>query len=365
MRLTTSLLTSVISFASLTAFTTPASDPLNLNWGDKNTSIKDNFYIYANGNWKKNNPIPPEHSNWSIFKVLEQQNQKKIHQIILDAAADKHAKPGSIEQKIGDFYLSGMNQASINLQGLKPLEPFLSRIHAIQSQQQLLEEIVELHKMAIDVFFGSGSMQDFANSNRMIAAVVQGGLGLPDRDYYLKKDAKFNAIRNAYIDYLKTLFVLSGDTAINATTAANTVMQIETALATASMSQTAQRNPHAIYHMMGITQLEKIAPNIDWSTYFSTMGFPETKHLNVAMPHFLHAMSQELQRHSMDEWKLYLRAHLLDAYAPYLSQAFVDANFHLTSVLTGVKKQKPRWKQVVDTENHALGFAIGKMYVQR
>ena len=363
MRLATLLFTSLTSLAAAAA--TSATDPLNLNWMDKNTPAKDNFYVYANGAWQKQNPIPPEYSSWSTFHVLQEKNQQNIRQIILDAAANKRAKPGSIEQKVGDFYYSGMDETSIDSLGIKPLESEFSRINAIHTQAELHAEIVHMHLIGVNVFFNFCSMQDFANSNNVIAAIMQGGLGLPDRDYYLKDDAKFKKIRAAYIEYLTQMFILAGDDSAKAASAANTVMTIETALATASMSQTAQRDPHAIYHMMDIAQLEKITPDFSWTHYFSAMGHPEIKRLNVAMPGFIKAMNQQLQIHSIEDWKVYLRAHLLDSFAPYLSKPFVNESFRMTTALTGAEKLKPRWKRVVDTENSALGFAIGELYVKR
>lgn len=363
MRLTTLLITSLASLAAAAA--TSTTDPLNLSWLDKNIPVKENFYIYANGAWQKQNPIPPEFASWSTFHVLQEKNQQNIRQIILDATADKHAKHGSIEQKVGDFYFSGMDEASINSLGIKPLEPELARINAIHTQAELHSEIAHLHKIGVNAFFCFGSMQDFANSNDVIAAIMQDGLGLPDRDYYLKDDAKFRKIRAAYIEYLTQLFVLAGDDAVKAANAAHTVMAIETTLAKASMSQTAQRDPHAIYHMMTITQLEKITPDFSWFHYFSAMGHPEIKRLNVAMPDFMKTMNQQLQTHSITEWKLYLRAHLLASFAPYLSDSFVNESFRMTTALTGAEKLKPRWKRVVDTEDKALDFAIGELYVKR
>lgn len=362
MRLTTLFLS---CFTCVSAFATPTSDSLNLNWMDKTIPSKDNFYAYANGTWQKQNPIPPEYSSWSTFHVLQEKNQNKIRQIILDAAANKNAKPGSIEQKVGDFYFSGMDEKSINLLGIKPLEPEFSRINSIKNHDDLMAEIVHLHQMGVNVFFGLGSMQDFANSNNMIAAIMQGGLGLPDRDYYLKDDEKFKKIRAAYIKFLTNMFVLSGIEPVKAATDANTVMTIETALATASMSKTEQRDPHAIYHMMDVNELEKITPDFSWSTYFAGMGHPEIKRLNVAMPDFMKTMNQQLQKHSIDEWKIYLHAHLLNSLASYLSKPFVDEEFRMTSALTGTEKLKPRWKRIVDTEDSALGFAIGELYVKR
>ena len=362
MRLTTLLLT---SFTSLASVATPTTDPLNLTWFDTKTPARENFYVYANGSWQKHNPIPKEYSSWSMFHVLQEKNQQQIRQLILNAAADKQATPGSIEQKVGDFYFSGMDEARINSLGIKPLESEFSRIKAIQTQADLLAGIVHLHQMGINAFFGFGSMQDFANSNNMIPAIIQDGLGLPDRDYYLKDDAKFITIRAAYIDYLVNIFTLTGVDTAKAASAANTVLKIETALATASMSQTAQRDPRAIYHMMDIAQLEKITPDFSWTGYFSAMGHPEIKRLNVAMPDFIKAMNHELKSHSIDEWKIYLNARLITSLAPYLSTPFVDASFKMTTALTGAEKLKPRWKRVVEREDNALAFAIGKMYVKQ
>jgi len=362
MRLTTLLFTSVASFAT---YATPTTNALNLDWLDPNTPAKENFYVYANGTWQKNNPIPAEYPSWSTFRVLREKNQTEIRQIIFDAAADKHAKPGSIEQKVGDFYSSGMDETSINSLGITPLHSELSRINNLHTRSELLAEIIHLHLMGVNAFFSFCSMQDFANSNNVIPSIMQGGLGLPDRDYYLKDDAKFKKIRVAYIEYLTNMFILAGDDSITAATAASTVMAIETALATASMSQTAQRDPRAIYHMMDTAQLEKIAPDFLWAHYFSAMGHPKIKRLNIGMPDFLKAMNLQFQQHSINEWKIYLRAHLLGSFASYLSKPFVETNFRMTTALTGTEKLKPRWKRVVDTENDALGFAIGKLYVKQ
>ncbi len=362
MRLSTLLFTSLTSFSALA---TPTTDVLNLDWLDPKTPLKDNFYIYANGSWQKNNPIPPEYSSWSIFNVLHEKNQLKIRELITQAAANKNAKPGSIEQKVGDFYFSGMDEKNINALGITPLKAEITRIKHIQSQDELLTEIVHLHLIGVNALFGFGSMQDFTNSEQVIAAIVQDGLGLPDRDYYLKDDEKFKTIRAAYINYLTHLFVLSGVDAVKAASAADTVMQIETKLAKASMSQTAQRDPRAIYHMMSTEELERIAPDFSWNNYLTGIKHPEIKQLNVAMPEFLKTMNQLLKQYSIDDWKIYLQAHLLSSFAPYLSQPFVDESFLMLKALTGIEKLKPRWKRVIDTENSSLGFAIGELYVKR
>lgn len=362
MRLITGFLTSVASLASLAA---PLNDPLHLDWLDKKTSIGENFYTYANGSWQAQNPIPLDRSSWGTFNILQDNTQENIRQILVSAAGNRNAAPGSLEQKAGDFYFSGMNESSINANGYAPLKPLLSRINAIQTNTALRTEIARLHLIGVSALFNFGSMQDFANSDKVIAAIVQGGLTLPDRDYYLKHDEKFKKIRTAYLKYIKNMFILTGDTPTKASKNANIILKIETALATSSMSQTAQRDPHAIYHLQDRAELEKLVPNFPWASYFTAMGHPEIKQLNIAMPDFFKAMNQQLQSNSLDNWKTYLRWHVLDAFAPYLSQPFVNEHFRMNTALTGAKQLLPRWKRVIDTENEALGFAIGELYVKR
>ncbi|TAL57553.1 MAG: M13 family peptidase, partial [Legionella sp.] len=299
------------------------------------------------------------------FNVLNEKVQKIIHQMLIKAAENTKAKPGSIEQKVGDFYYSGMDEKAINDLGIDPLKPEFARIDAIQSLEDLQKEIAHLHEIGVDAFFGFGSMQDFKNSEEMIAAAMQGGLGLPDRDYYLKDDPKFKLIRDAYVKHIAAMFVLLGDKPTEANKAAQVVMSIETRLAKASMSQVAQRDPHAIYHMMDIAQLNKTTPDFSWNQYLAARGQAQVKYLNLAMPEFFKAFNSELKSVSLNDWKTYLRWHLIDAFASYLSEPFVKQNFQMMVALTGTEKILPRWKRVVNTENGALGFAIGKLYVEQ
>lgn len=355
----------VISLTSYASFATVAPSALRLDWLDPSIDLKSNFYGYANGTWQKQNPIPPEHPSWSAFQALQEKTQENIRDIVLAAMANQSAKPGSITQKVGDFYFSGMDEAAINAQGLKPLAPEFLRINNIKTSADLQAEIAHLHLIGVNVLFEFGSMQDFKNSDNVIAAIAQGGLSLPDRDYYLNDDEKFKKIRMTFLEHLKNMFILMGDTTDTARNNANTILKIETALATASMSQTAQRDPHAIYHMMDRAQLEKIASAFSWPDYFSAMGQADIQTLNVAMPDFVIAVNKQLQTLSIDDWKIYLRWHLLSSYASYLSQPFVDETFRMTHALIGVEKLLPRWKRVLNTEESALGFAIGQLYVKR
>ncbi|WP_115711207.1 M13 family metallopeptidase [Legionella sainthelensi] len=370
MRLNIGLIFALVCSSSIFAASTEpqksaAEEALHMNWLNTNISPSQDFYSYANGTWQKNNPIPPDYSSWGSFNIISEKVQNIIHQMLINAAKDTQAKPGSIEQKVGDFYYSGMDEKSINQLGIKPLQPEFDRITNLKSLTDLQNEIAHLHQIGVDVFFDFGSMQDFKNSSEMIAALVQGGLGLPDRDYYLKDNTKFKQIRDAYVNHMTKMFELLGDAPDKAIVEAKTVMKLETQMAKVSMSQVEQRDPHAIYHIMDLAQLAQLTPSFSWPAYFTAMGLDNLKSVNMAMPVFFKDMNKQLTTISLEDWKTYLRWHLIDSFASYLSKPFVDQNFKMVSVLTGAEKILPRWKRVVATENAALGFAIGKMYVDK
>lgn len=371
MRLIITIFTAILSVSSSASGTTATTSENNsaaslyLNWRNTAVSPGEDFFTHANGTWQKENPIPPEYATWGSFNILQEKVQEIIHQMLIAAANNKNAVPGSIEQKVGDFYFSGMDEVSINKLGIEPLQSEFARIDAIKNLADLQKVITHLQLIGVNAIFGFSSMQDFKNSQEMIGAATQGGLGLPDRDYYLKDDKKFQQIRAAYVQHMTKMFELLGDSPAKASAKAATVMKIETALAKASMSQTKQRDPRAVYHMMNLQQLNKITPNFSWHRYFTALDQPAIKHINLAMPNFFKVMNEQLQTVSLDDWKTYLRWQLIDAFASYLSPPFVEQNFHMTSVLTGTEKLLPRWKRVVKTENGALGFAIGKLYVKK
>ncbi|KTD07004.1 M13 family metallopeptidase [Legionella jamestowniensis] len=338
---------------------------LHLNWLDKTVKPGENFFAYANGNWQKQNPIPPEYESWGTFYILQDKLQDVIHQMLISAANNKQAKPGSIEQKVGDFYFSGMDEALVNKVGATPLTPEFNRIDAIKNTDDLQATIAHLQMVGVDALFNFGSMQDFKNSQEMIGAAIQGGIGLPDRDYYLKEEKKFVQIRAIYLEHLKKMFELLGDAPPKAAQEAKTVMAIETALAKASLSQTELRDPYAIYHMMDHKQLAATTPYFSWPSYLTAIGQPKLQSINLATPEFFKKINDMLAAIALEDWKIYLRWRLIDSFAPYLSQPFVDQNFKMVSAIGGAEKILPRWKRVVNTENGALGFAIGKLYVEK
>jgi len=337
-------------------------DYLHRDWMDTSVSPSQDFYVYANGSWLKNNPIPPEYSAWGSFKVVTENVQALIHQMIIKAAKS-NAQPGSIEQKIGDFYFSGMDEATINQEGIKPLLSDFARINSIDSLTSLQKEIINLHQMGVYVLFNFSSMQDFKNSNSMIGSIDQGGLGLPNRDYYLNQDPKFQKIRELYLNHIASMLQLVGDKPEQSVLEAKKVMDIETQLAKSSMSDIEQRDPYAVYHLMDVVELDKTMPNFAWLNYLVLQKQEKIKQVNLTAPDFFKVLNKQLKEVPLDHWKSYLRWHLVNAFSQYLSQPFVDQNFKMLQALTGAEKILPRWKQVVNTENGALGFAIGQLYV--
>lgn len=349
----------------LAATSSQDASGLHLDWLDQGVKPEQNFFAFANGAWCKQNPIPAAYPSWSVFAALEEKNLQIIHQIIKTIAKNPTYQPGTIDQKVGDFYYSGMNTAAIDKSGVTPLQPEFLRIENIKQVADLQHEIAHLQLLGIDAPFGFGEMQDFKDSNQVIGAAEQGGLGLPDRDYYLKKDKKFAEIRHAYVAHISRMLELLGDKPKNAARAAQTIMHMETAFAEASISRIEARDPYAIYHPMDLAQLQQATPNFNWQTFFTDLGHAEIKHINLATPKFFNFLNIQLKNISLYDWKIYLRWHLIHATAPFLSKPFVDENFSMAKKLSGAQKLLPRWHRVVNTEESALGFAIGKLYVEK
>ena len=353
-----------LSGTALAAGATAGGDALHTNWLDTKVGPAQNFYQYANGGWQKSHPIPAAYPSWGTFNILQIRNETVIRQLIQNAAKE-HAAPGSTAQKVGDFYASGMDEKLIDRVGLSPLSPEFDDIASIRSLKDLQQEVAHLQMIGVDAMFGIGQMQDFKDSSKVIGIAAQGGLGLPDRDYYLKQDPKFTQIRAAYVAHVARSFELLGDGNDRAAAEAKTVMAIETGLAQASMSRIEERDPHAIYHVMNLTELDRSTPNFSWSDYFRELGYPRITSINLAMPQFFGALGKDLRSVPLEQWQVYLRWRLIDAYAPYLSKPFVAEDFRMQSALTGAQKLLPRWQRVVSAEDDALGFAVGKLYVDK
>ncbi len=356
------------------------------SWGfdttnlDKTCKPCDDFYQFAMGGWMKSNAIPPEYSSWGSFTQLADKNQQNLRQI-LEAAAGAKASPGSNEQKIGDFYVSCMDTAAIDAAGTKPLEPELTRIAAIKSVADLQGVTEYLHSRGVGALFRFNSTQDAKDSNRVIGAAFQGGLGLPEREYYLKEDDKSKQLREAYVKHVAKMLELLGDPANQSAAEAATILKIETALASASMKNTDLRDPDKTYHKMMLADLKTLTPNFSWEAYFGATGHPELKEINVGQPDFFKALDTQLTATPVGDWKTYLRWHLVNAAAPGLPEKFVAEDFEFRGrtltgakeiqprwkrcVQAGAKEIQPRWKRCVQATDRVLGEALGQVYVQK
>jgi putative endopeptidase len=338
---------------------------------DKTCKPCQDFYHYANGDWLKDNPIPAAYPAWGSFSALAQRNQEHEREILEQAAADRSAAAGSNEQKIGDFYASCMNEPQANADGAKPLDPEFVRIAAIHDTSELQAEIARLQRLGADAVFRFGSTQDEKNSSQVIGGASQAGLGLPDRDYYLdtgKKDvdAKNAEIREEYVAHVTKMMELLGDSPDKAAAEAKTVMTIETGFAKASLTRVERRDPEKTYHKMDVEQLTSLTPNFSWPRYFREFGYPNIQTVDVAEPAFFTEVNVDLKNVSLNDWKTYLRWHLVDSAAPELSTPFVDEDFNFNGrILQGTKEILPRWKRCVRATDRQLGFALGQTYVKK
>lgn len=335
-------------------------DPKNF---DLSVQPKDDFDQFANGGWKKANPVPAAYSRWGAFNEVDEHNKTGLH-AILERTANAEQRT-QIEQQVGDFYASGMDEKAIAAAGLAPLRPELEHIAEIQTATEVQAEIARLHVYQVNAGFFLTSEQDPKNSVMMIAGAGQGGLSLPDRDYYLLPDEKSKKLREQYVAHVAKMLELAGDSAAVAQAGAQTVMKIETELAKASKRRVELRDPVANYHKMPLAEVQALTPHFDWKAYFTTAGFAAPGEIDIGQPDFFKAFDAQIAGVSVDEWKTYLRWHLLHAMAPFLSQAFVDENFaFFGKTLTGAQELRERWKRVLDTEDGLLGEALGQLYVK-
>ncbi len=333
---------------------------------DPNTAACTDFYQYANGGWMAANPIPAAYPAWGVANLLDERNRETLHQILEASAKNTNAVKGSSEQKVGDYFATCMDEAKIEAEGIKPLTPEFDRIAKIKDQKSLQEEIEHLHTVGLNVLFVTGSTQDFKNSAEVTADVDQGGLGLPDRDYYSKTDEKSKTTRDEYVKHIAKMFELLGDDAAKAASEAQTVMALETNLAAASMTRVERREPANLYHRMTVAQMHDVAPGFDWPTYFKAIGVPPKTDVNVEAPEFFKAMNTQLSSAPIADWQTYLRWHLINTTAVALSSKFVDEDFNFKGkVLQGTQENQPRWKRCVGGTDRALGEALGEVYVKK
>jgi len=321
------------------------------------------FFTYSCGTWIKKNPIPPDQTSWSVYSKLEDDN-KAILREILESASSPAGKRDVVTQKIGDYYAACMDEKAIDAAAIKPLQPVLDQIQQLNSKRDIAD--IAAVMVSNDALFRFRSDQDYKDSTQVIAEADQGGLGLPDRDYYLKTDAKSVELRKAYVAHLQKIFELLGDKPDAAAAEAQTVMRIETALAKGSLTRVERRDPQKLYHKMTAQQLGALSPSFQWKTYFAKAGLPSVEALNVETPEFFKVLNAELENESLASWKAYLRWHLVNANAPFLSSDFVNADFAFYGkTLQGAQELEPRWKRCVGYVDNDLGEALGQAYVVR
>jgi putative endopeptidase len=330
---------------------------------DPTVKPQDDFFRYANGTWLKNTTIPADQSRWGSFTELSERNQANLH-AICERVAGLKTGATPIEKMVGDFYASGMDEAAINAAGIAPLQPELDRIAAVKTAADVLGAIAHLKTMGLSAGFGFFAGPDAKDSNTDIAQLYQGGLGLPDRDYYFNDDEKSQKLRQQYVTHIAKMLQLAGDNREAAQVGAQSVMRLETLLAQASLTRFVLRNPYASYHKMPVADLAKTTGDLNWTAFFGALGTPAFTEINLAHPDFFKAFAAQLDSTPVADWQAYLRWNLVHDCAPYLSEAFVNENFSFYgTILTGVKEMKPRWKRVVAVTDGEIGEALGQLYV--
>src|SRR6266700_1457999 len=331
---------------------------------DKTVNPCEDFYQYACGNWRKNNPIPSDQARWGRFNELAEYNRQVLHDI-LEKASASDPKRSPVTQKVGDMYQSCMDETTVDKKGIAPLKPELDRIAAISTKDQLIDTMAYLQSLGAPVIFGFGAGPDLHNASTQIANVSQGGLGLPDRDYYFDTDEKSKETRQKYLEHVANMFVLLGDTPEAAKKEAQAVMDIGAKLADAAFKRVQMRDPKNRDHKMKVTELATLAPNFQFARFFAARGGPAFTEVNVVPPDFFQKVSPAIDSVSIADWKSYLRWHAARAVAPLLSKPFVDENFSFYGkFLSGTKELQPRWKRCVQITDGLLGEALGQSYVQ-
>ncbi len=356
-------LAAILPLASIApAQTSSTSSGVDLSAIDKAADPCQNFYRYACGNWIQTNPVPPEYSRWSRFNELQNRNQAILRTILDDSAAHQTRSP--IDQKIGGLYAACSNEGAVDKAGYTPIQSGIEQIRALKDKSALAAEVAQLHKQGVTAFFAFRSQADPDNSKMTIADADQGGLGLPDKSYYLS--AKDEKTRAAYTAHVAKILELIGESPSDATAAAQAILTLETALAQASLDRTARRDPNLLHHKMSVAELQALTPDFDFKSYLAGRATPAFNNLNVAVPDFFRALNKTLASTSLADLKTYLLWHYVSSYAPDLSKPFVDANFDFYGrFLTGAKELQPRWKRCVQTTDTSLGEALGQKYVEK
>jgi endothelin-converting enzyme/putative endopeptidase len=370
----TSLVLSLLLLAflslSLAQSGAPASQPktghvsFTADMLDKNIDPCTDFYGHACSKWQAQNPIPGDHPSWGRFNELEERGEQTVRGILEKYAANDSTR-SPVEQKIGDYYQSCIDEAAIEAAGTRPLADEFKAIDGLKSKADLAKEIIRLHRQAVGAVFTFTSDQDFKDATQTIAEADQGGMALPDRDYYVKDDPKSVELRKQYVDHVQKMFELLGDSPTKSAAEAKSVMDIETGLAKGALDRVSRRDPNKVYHKLEAKDLAALSPDFNWNVYLTGIGAPATQVVNVTEPDFFKQMDTVLKTASLDDWKTYLRWHVVHGNAALLPAKFVNENFNFFSkTLAGTKELSPRWKRCVRYTNGDLGEAVGQKYVE-
>lgn len=333
---------------------------------DLNYKPGNDFNLYASGTWIKNNPVPAKETRWGSFNVLRDFNINAVKSILIDAENDKTAKVGSVKRRVGDFYAAGMDSIAIEKLGVSPILPELAKVTSATNLNDIISEVAIMRTQGLgSPLFGFSVGQDRKQATKIIAQLSQGGTTLPDRDYYLKSDARTLKIQDAYKKYITQLFALSGTTEDLAKKNAETIFALEKALAAAQMSRVEMRDPYKTYNKFSVADFAKTTPQINWTLLLPKMKVAGQDSILVGAPKFFTDLNALLVATPVADWKTYLQWNVLKTSAPYLSSAFVDANFAFTQVLTGQKVQTPRWQRMSQLTDGTLGELLGQLYVEK
>ena len=336
----------------------------DLNYIDSTVSPNENFYEYAVGNWAKNNPIPDDQSRWGAFNILAEETNEQIKTIIDEAVKEANEGNKTTAKKVGTFYKIGMDSVKIEELGYSPIKEELENITALNNKEEFIKHIAYMHKNIANPLFIFHSTVDAKNSDSVITGIWQGGLGLPDRDYYIADDERSKEIRAKYLTHVQNMFNLIDDE--NSANSAKTIMKLETRLAKASNTKLENRNPDATYNKLSLNEIIKKGAGFDWKLYFDEIELGDPKVADVGQPKFIAEVGKMVTDVPLEEWKTYLKWNLVNSMAPYLSSNFVDERFDFKGkFLNGQKVNRPRWKRVLATTSGALGEAIGQLYVEK
>ena len=363
-----SILASIASFAQKDSGTSVPIQPpksFDLNAMDRSVDPCEDFYEYACGTWRKNNPIPSDQVFWARYNQLAEYNREVLHQILERASivTPERTKAAAIA---GDFYSSCMNEAAVNHAGLEPLRARLARIASIHDRERFMKDVAWLHSLGVPALFEFNAQPDLHDATSVIATIVQGGIGLPDRDYYLNQDDKSKAIRTRYLAHIAAMFTMAGDDSSTAQKEASAVLEVESKLAEAMLERVKMRDPKNRDHKMALSELASLAPVIPFQHFLKASNAPAFDHVNVAPPEFFQKLNLLMESISLDDWKTYLKWHVIQTSAQFLPESFVKEDFEFERrYLNGQKEPEPRWKKCVTAADTLVGQALGRIYVEQ